>query len=277
MRTLIHLSDLHFGRVRQTLVGPLIDTIGKLAPDVIAVSGDLTQRARTEQFEAARGFLDSLPAPKVVVPGNHDVPLYNVFARFSSLRKYRRHIGNDLEPFYSDAEIAVVGINTARALTFQGGRINQQQIERIQDRIGGLADTVAKIVVTHHPFDLPEMYAQSSLVGRARLAIKQLSACKPDLFLAGHFHVSTAAQTTFRYRVDGYSALIVQAGTAISSRTRGETNAFNVVRIDLPRIAVERMEWRPDRASFVVAATDHFRRAAGGWREIPSDSRGIET
>jgi len=274
MRTLIHLSDLHFGRVRHALVGPLIDTIGRIAPDVIAVSGDLTQRARTEQFEAARGFLDSLPAPKVVVPGNHDVPLYNVIARFRSLRKYRRHIGNDLEPFYSDAEIAVVGINTARALTFQGGRINQQQIERIKDCLGGVADTVTKIVVTHHPFDLPERYAERSLVGRARLAMKQLSHCKPDIFLAGHFHISTAARTSFRYRINGYSALIVQAGTAISSRTRGEANAFNVVRIDLPRIAVERLEWHPERASFVVAATDRFQRAAGGWHEIPSGSQG---
>ena len=269
MRTLVHLSDLHFGRVQEALVDPLIDTIRTMAPDVVAVSGDLTQRARREQFEAARVFLDSLPGPKVVVPGNHDVPLYNVLARFRSLREYRRHIGNDLEPFYSDSEIAVIGVNTARALTFQGGRINRQQIERIKDRLGCLADSVAKIVVTHHPFDLPALYAQRSVVGRARLAIQQLSHCRPDVFLAGHFHISAAAKTTFRYQVDGYSALIVQAGTAISSRTRGEANAFNVVRIDLPRIVVERLEWRPERASFVVAAMDRFRRAAGGWREIP--------
>jgi 3',5'-cyclic AMP phosphodiesterase CpdA len=273
MRTVIHLSDLHFGRVRDALVGPLLDTVGKLAPDVIAVSGDLTQRARKRQFQAARGFLDSLPGPQIIVPGNHDVPLYNLFARFRSLGGYRRHIGDDLEPFYVDAEIAVLGINTARALTFKGGRINQQQIARIKERLGGLADTVTKVIVTHHPFDLPENYAEAALVGRARLAIKSLSDCKLDLFLAGHFHRSVAAPTTFRYAVNGYSGLIVQAGTAISSRTRGEANAFNVIRIDLPNISIERFEWRPERGTFVVSATDHFRRAAGGWREIPSESQ----
>ena len=274
MRTLIHLSDLHFGAVRDALVGPLLDTVGKLTPDVIAVSGDLTQRARKRQFKAARGFLDSLPGPQIIVPGNHDVPLYNLFARFRSLSGYRRHIGDDLEPFYVDAEIAVLGINTARALTFKGGRINQQQIARIKERLGGLADAVTKVIVTHHPFDLPENYAEAALVGRARLAIKSLSDCKLDLFLAGHFHRSVAAPTTFRYTVNGYSGLIVQAGTAISSRTRGEANAFNVIRIDLPRISIERFEWRPERATFVVSATDHFRRAASGWREIPSESQG---
>src|SRR5436190_18217785 len=117
MRTLLHLSDLHFGRVDPVLLEPLGAFARELAPDVVVVSGDLTQRARSEQFRQARRFLDGQPSPQIVVPGNHDVPLRNPFARFiAPLRKYRRYISDDLEPSFVDEEIAVVGINSARSL-----------------------------------------------------------------------------------------------------------------------------------------------------------------
>ena len=99
MRTLVHLSDLHFGRIDPQLLEPLATKIKEINPDVVAVSGDLTQRARSHQFREARVFLDTLPKPQIVVPGNHDVPLYNVFSRFfSPLDKYRRYITEDLRP-----------------------------------------------------------------------------------------------------------------------------------------------------------------------------------
>ena len=107
MRTLVHLCELHFGRIKMN-DQPLADTIAQVRPDLIAVSGDLTQRARPEQFRAAQAFLRTLPSPQIIVPGNHDVPLYNVYARFlQGLERYRRYITDDLEPFYADAEIAV--------------------------------------------------------------------------------------------------------------------------------------------------------------------------
>src|SRR2546426_7446331 len=122
MRTIVHLSDIHFGSVNEAIIAPLIRTINDLRPDVVAVSGDLTQRARAHQFKEARAFLDRLPKPQIVVPGNHDVPLHNVAARFfQPLRKYRRYITDDLRPFYYDDEIAVMGVNTARSLTIKEG------------------------------------------------------------------------------------------------------------------------------------------------------------
>src|SRR5215210_6582583 len=115
MRKVVHLSDLHFGRVDESVLKPLIQTVEELKPDVVAVSGDLTQRARSHQFKEARAFLDALPGHQIVVPGNHDVPLWNVFARFlQPLTKYRRYITQELRPFYSDEELAIMGINTAR-------------------------------------------------------------------------------------------------------------------------------------------------------------------
>src|SRR4030095_274047 len=133
MRTIVHLSDLHFGRIDPAVVAPLIETIRQIKPDLVAVSGDLTQRARSHQFEEARAFLDELPKPQIVVPGNHDVPLHNVFARFlEPLTKYRRYITDDLQPVYEDEEVAIVGVNTARSLVFKGGRINESQVSRLR-------------------------------------------------------------------------------------------------------------------------------------------------
>src|SRR3984893_1388274 len=108
MRTVVHLSDLHFGRVDPRLVPPLVQTIQAIAPDLIAVSGDLTQRARRSQFVQARAFLERLPFPRIIVPGNHDVPLYNIVARFlNPLADYRRYIAHDLEPVFVDEEMIV--------------------------------------------------------------------------------------------------------------------------------------------------------------------------
>src|SRR6266849_6643362 len=151
-RTIAHLSDIHFGTVDPAILAPLIDAVRELAPHVVVVSGDLTQRARTEEFLAARAFLDRLPQPQVVVPGNHDVPLYNVYERFvERLERYKRYITPELEPCYVDDEIAVLGTNTARSLTWKGGRINPRQIARIKERICIIDARVTKIVVTHHP------------------------------------------------------------------------------------------------------------------------------
>ena len=139
MRTLVHLSDLHFGRVDASLIGPLTSHIAQLAPDVLVVSGDLTQRARSKEFVAARAFLDTLPSPQIIVPGNHDIPLHNLFDRFlRPLAKYARYIADDLEPMYVDDMVAVVGINTARSLTVKDGRINQAQMDRVHERLGRL-------------------------------------------------------------------------------------------------------------------------------------------
>src|SRR5256714_4607423 len=120
MPRIVHLSDLHFGRVNPILIDPLIRAVVKVEPDLVAVSGDLTQRARSYQFQQARSFLDALPKPQIIVPGNHDIPLHNVFARFlEPLTKYKRYIAEDLNPIYEDEEVAIVGVNTARSLVLK--------------------------------------------------------------------------------------------------------------------------------------------------------------
>jgi 3',5'-cyclic AMP phosphodiesterase CpdA len=266
MKLLVHLSDVHFGRVDEAVVAAIVPLVHSLAPDVVVVSGDLTQRAKPDQFRAARRFLDALPRPQIVVPGNHDIPLYNVFQRFvQPLTKYRRFITEDLEPFYADGEIAVAGINTARSLTFKDGRINEGQMQRLRDRLVPLDDRMTKIVVTHHPFDLPEGFDEKDLVGRADQAMAIFLEAGADVLLAGHLHTSHISSTAIRYPVAGRAALVVQAGTATSTRGRGETNSFNVIRCDGDLLDVIRWAWQPEEARFQEASTESFTWTAAGW------------
>lgn len=269
MRTVVHLSDLHFGHVDAALLEPLRRRVEALAPEVLVVSGDLTQRAKPEQFREARRYLDTLPGAQIVVPGNHDVPLYNVFQRFfTPLTKYRRYISRDLEPTYFDEEIAVVGVNTARSLVFKGGRINESQVEAVRAKLCTLSEGITKIVVSHHPFDLPEHMDDDDLARRAKKAMQMFSRCGADILLAGHVHMSHAGATTERFRTGGYTALIVQAGTATSTRGRGENNSFNVLRVTREETTVERYAWEERSATFEVAASERFRRTAQGWDRL---------
>ena len=266
MRTLVHLSDLHFGRVDPAVLDPLRKAVWKLEPHAVVVSGDLTQRAKAHEFREARAFLDTLPRPQVIVPGNHDVPLYNVFKRFFAPHaNYRRYISEELAPAYIDDEIAIVGINTARSLTFKGGRISEEQVERVRAKLCDLGERIAKMVVTHHPFDLPDTQDPDHIVGRARMAMQTLARCGADILLAGHVHVSHVGDTAARYKFDGYAALVVQAGTATSTRARGESNSFNALRIDGDGIDVERYTWSAQAGSFERSRSDGYRHTAHGW------------
>lgn len=267
MRTIVHVSDLHFGRVDPALLEPLRDAVHALQPDLIVVSGDLTQRARRAQFKCAAAFLDTLPRPQLVVPGNHDVPLYDVARRFlAPLARFRRSIEADEFPFYEDAEIAAIGVNTARSLTFKGGRINHEQVAEVERRFRGLPEPVTRIVVSHHPFDLPEGGDEGDLVGRADMAMQAFSGCGVDVFLSGHLHATHAGSTARRYRIEGYAALVVQAGTATSTRERGEANAFNVLRIGARSLELETWSWRAPEGRFRPSAPHRFAWIEGrGW------------
>jgi 3',5'-cyclic AMP phosphodiesterase CpdA len=265
MRTVVHLSDLHFGRTDPAILTPLVKSLGEIRPNLVAISGDLTQRARTAEFLSAREFLASIPFPQIVVPGNHDVPLHNLFSRFvRRLDCYRRYITPDLQPTFADSELVVVGVNTARALTWKDGRINARQLQQLRDTLRKIPSDRTKIVVTHHPFDLPAG-ASGRVVGRSRLAMKTLAECGVDLLLAGHFHIAATSQTAKRYQLPGYSAIIISSGTSTSTRGRGQPNSFNVIQIERPNLTIERRVWSPGSGLFDVLSVEHFRHTEQGW------------
>ncbi len=265
MRTLLHLSDLHFGRVNHALVEPMLAIARELAPDLTVISGDFTQRARRLEYQAAQAFLARLPSPRLVVPGNHDIPLWDVVRRFvSPLGRYRRYITDDLAPFYRDAEIAVLGINTARSLTRKYGRINQEQVAHAREVFAGVDRTLTKVVVTHHPFDLPPG-THHRLVGRSAMAMRGLAAAGVDLILSGHLHLQHTGLTAQRYQIEGHSALIAQTGTTISTRGRGEANSFNCIRIEPSAIEIEPYLWKSEHGEFRAQPRERFIRAATEW------------
>lgn len=261
MRTIAHLSDLHFGRHDGEVVAGLGRLMNATRPDLIVISGDFTQRARTSEFLLAQEFLAGLPSPVLAVPGNHDVPLYDIASRWlRPLDKYRRFISPDLQPSFVDDEIAVVGINTARSLTWKNGRINERQIEHIRERLAEARPSAIRIVVTHHPFDLPPAASGEAVVGRAAMAISQLIRCRVDIILSGHLHMRHAGSSARRYKVSGRPILLVQAGTATSTRQRGELNSCNLLRIEREDISIEWLAWNPALHSFQqVAVEPHSR------------------
>ena len=242
MRTLAHLSDLHFGRVHPPVLEPLRRALDAIRPDLVVVSGDLTQRARPTQFREAREFLDSLPFPRLVVPGNHDIPLYNVVKRLAApLRDYRRIVSHELCPTFDDEEMVVVGVNTARSLVFKGGRIGRAQMDKVRLAFAASAGKL-KVIVTHHPFD------------------GKLAHCGADLLLSGHLHEASAGHAA----AGGQETLAVQAGTATSSRTRESANSFNAIRATGDRIEIETHRW--SEGGFQCGELHRFEREGPQWR-----------
>jgi 3',5'-cyclic AMP phosphodiesterase CpdA len=265
--TLVHLSDLHFGRVDEALLDPLASFVAAARPDVVVVSGDLTQRARTREFEQARRFLERLPPPRIVVPGNHDVPLYNVVERvLHPLARFREYIESDPFPRFIDGRIAVVGVNSTRSLVVKNGRINERQLEAIRAVFAPLPSGVVRVVVTHHPFDAGESMNPADRIGRAALAMRTFAECGVDVLLSGHLH--TTYSGPFRpsaQAVEGYGALAVSAGTATSTRRRGQANGFNVLRLSKERVIVEYQAWAAAGHAFRPVETTVFERRRDGW------------
>ncbi len=267
MRRIIHLSDVHFGAIDPGTIVPLIDKVRDLAPHVVVVSGDLTQRARVRQFKEAKEFLDRLPHPQIVVPGNHDIPAYNLIARFFyPLANYRRYISDDLAPTFFDDELAIVGLNSARSNVIERGRISEEQIEEVRSKLCEVDEDKLKVVVTHHPFVLPEHSHHKDVIGRADVAVPAIESCGGDVLMSGHLHVSHIETTARRYELSsGGNALVVQAGTATSTRVRGEPHSFNLLEFERPRLAVTRLESRLVSEPFSAAETKTYLKSGNGW------------
>jgi 3',5'-cyclic AMP phosphodiesterase CpdA len=268
MRTIAHISDLHFGAhdpaVADALVAEL-DGRNRPVPSLVAISGDLTQRAKAGQFEAARAFLARLPGPYLLVPGNHDVPLYDVFTRLlDPLRRWRRAFGDDLMPTFVDDELVVVGINTAHGFTFKDGRVDGGQLDAACARLAAHPEGT-HIVVAHHPFALPPDGKRDDLVDGAEAAIPRLEDAGVELLLTGHMH-KTHLDDTSAYRSPDKAIVTVAAGTAISHRRRGENNSYNLIVVDPPELTIVHRIWQDGR--FVDQASKTYQRTAGGrWRK----------
>jgi 3',5'-cyclic AMP phosphodiesterase CpdA len=273
MRLIAHISDLHFGYNDPLLAKALSKSLAQINPDVLVVSGDLVEHATDVEFQDARDFLDSLPGPQIVVPGNHDLPFYNLWRRFTvGLDKYRRFITEDLQPALIDDELAIVGADSAHLYPVKGGKITDSQLDDLVGLFANFPSGLIRVLVTHHPFDLPEPSNPHLLIGHSRRAVTRLAPVV-DILLAGHVHVSSTGSTSTRYKLEGHAMAFVQAGTAISDRNKGENNSFNVIRTGSSeshekQITVDRYSWNKEERGFDCKDSKEYRLGKQGWAEF---------
>jgi 3',5'-cyclic AMP phosphodiesterase CpdA len=275
MTRLIHLSDLHFGAHDPKMVEAVERKVDEAAPDLVVISGDFTQRARTEQFQEACRFLERLRDAGhevLAVPGNHDVPLYDVFRRFlSPMTRYMRYIDDTLCPMLEIPGATVLGINTARSLTFKDGRINEEQIRFIRETFDRADPNATRILVTHHPlFALQVGESVTRAVGRSELALDVVGDAGVDMLLAGHNHDASVHSARDLVTRAG-PALVVQAGTATSTRVRDQSQSFNSIQVDGPSITVTVESW--GGSDFSAQDAQRYEKQDDHWRVAGADKR----
>jgi 3',5'-cyclic AMP phosphodiesterase CpdA len=252
---IVHLSDIHYGPPFQAALEPvLLEAITAQTPDLVVVSGDLTQRARTHQFRQASAFLARLPQPYLVIPGNHDVPLYNVFDRlFRPLERYKALIRPEVDMVVQVRGLLAVGLNSAYGWTNDGGRITPAQLELAARTFATSPSVDLKVLVTHHHFARPADVHQGPL---PEPLLSRFAGWGVELVLVGHTHLSHVEQ-----RPEGL--VLVQSGTATANRwkkLKKRTNSFNRIDVDDETIRVEVAEYEPARRAYVQAASYRFPR-----------------
>ncbi|NMF99113.1 metallophosphoesterase [Aromatoleum toluolicum] len=228
MSVLLHISDTHFGTEQPRVVEALIALAAQQRPDVVVLSGDITQRARPAQFRAAKAFVDRLGAPVLAVPGNHDIALFDLWARLT--RPYARYatvFGTDLEPVHASQDLLVVGVNTTRAWRHKNGEVSTEQIDRVAKLLTAASAQQLRVVVVHQPAAVIQPEDRRNLLRGHGAALRAWSAAGADLVLGGHIHLPyTLALHGLARRL-----WVLQAGTAVSSRIRhGAPNSANILR-----------------------------------------------
>ncbi len=252
---MVHLSDLHFGRLAsKAVVEDMLAEVRCQAPDLVVISGDLTQRARPRQFRAARAFLEALPAPVLVVPGNHDVyPWWRPLSRLvRPLARYRRYITEELRPAFVNDQVAILGLNTAYGATVKGGRLAAEDLAYLQTFFAAAPSSAVRILVIHHHLVQLQAVGSHDVARGARRALNVIARAGIEFILCGHLHVAHVEPVVVQ--PDDHRVVIVSAGTATSSRGRGphrNRNFYNVLRIEADTVQIEERYYDPAQRTFI--------------------------
>lgn len=265
MTRILHLSDLHFGTVDARLLEPLVALAESLAPDATIISGDLTQRARRDQFAAARAFVDRLPGPVLTVPGNHDMPLYNVALRLAApFAGYRRAFGDDLEPVIQLPDAVLHGVNTADPRVWKAGRLRQASIRRLTRSFADAPPGLWRVAVMHHA-PVPAADGTPADIARPAQTLAALAEVGADIVLSGHTHMPHAG-----FAETAAGVLFLQVGTAISTRLKTDANDFALLTLGQGRVTVETWLSSPAESHFRPGPTATYERPDAAWRKLPN-------
>jgi 3',5'-cyclic AMP phosphodiesterase CpdA len=228
MSVVLQISDTHFGTECAQVLQALSALARQQRPDLVVLSGDITQRARPAQFDAARAFTDGLGAPVLAIPGNHDLPLWDLWTRLRKpYARYCQAFGDDLEPMHCSAELQVIAVNTTRAWRHKHGQVSPAQIERVARLLEGAPAEQLRVVVVHQPVAVTRREDLNNLLRGHAAALQRWSAAGADLVMGGHIHLAYVLELQHLPR----PVWAVQAGTAVSSRVRaGAPNSVNLLR-----------------------------------------------
>ena len=261
MTLIAHLSDPHFGTEQPAVMQALQTLLWQQAPHLLILSGDITQRARRSQFKHARAFVDSLNIPhRLVIPGNHDIPLFNLLARV--LAPYRRHrhaFGQELEPVYRNDELLAISVNTTRAYRHEDGEVSAAQIKRVCEQLQQASPQQLRLVITHQPVYVTEVRDESNLLHGYQAAVRAWAEAGADLILGGHIHLPFVMALHEKRPDIRHRIWAVQAGTAVSTRIRRNAgNSINLIRYQARQTPcmVERWDYTAAQQQFVQVSAE---------------------
>lgn len=263
---ILHVSDLHTGPpFRQTVADTLVTQAHTIKPDLVVVSGDFVQRADfVAQWRAACALREALPQPQLVVPGNHDVPLFHLHLRlFNPLGRYRRYVTTELNPVFELPGLVVVGANTAHGLTSDGGRLSRTQRANLRRILARYGPEVYKVVVWHHPVANPPGARKDRVMRGASSAMHVLDEHRVGLLLTGHLHTGYVGHTRTMMPQLEHGTIICQSGTTMSSRGHGHEkgqNSCNLITIDEQFIQISQLLYQAEVKQFVPVAEYRFPR-----------------
>ncbi|MBT8471040.1 MAG: metallophosphoesterase [Marinicaulis sp.] len=269
MTVIAHLSDIHFGAVDERAAEHLVGVINDRNIDAVIVTGDLTQAGRKREFQAAGEFLDRFTAPILVVPGNHDTPVYNLGQRFiDPWRRFRKFIHHDLAPTMQIKDVFVVGLNSARragpSLDWSRGRLSRTQIENAAAALIGSDGANLKLVALHHPVLPGEGKAGNAIINKPDRAMESIAASGGDAILSGHVHIASAKTHDPGPR----SIVIAAAGTASSTRLRGELPSYNLLNWKDETLRIDVHRYGAD--GYLVERQHYFERIKKHWQSKPA-------
>ncbi len=271
MRTIVHITDLHFGKLTPGAPDRLVSRIARDRPDRVVVSGDLTMRSRPREWFQAQAFLKRLPAPAMVVPGNHDLPYFNLYERFRHpYRRFQTYISEAVNPQYTDGIVAIMGINTARSwvphYTWKEGGISDAQIKSAETFFSR-TQSMVKIVFAHHPFLPPPQHPRTYLVRNALPALEAFERTGVDLLLGGHLHLPYIGDIKSFHTSIRRSMICIQGSTATSARLRKKApNGYNRLTLDSDRITILARQWQG--TGFEDAGNTEYQRTESGWKPV---------